>query len=484
MTNSLSVSEPSTQPSSLTSLLRERAELAEALSKRLRTNQLRFYRPYAKQTEFHAAGKSHRERLFKAGNQLGKTKAGAAEVAMHLTGRYSDDWAGYRFDRPVVVLAGSESGELTRDGVQRLLMGPPAQEEEWGTGEIPAEAIVDRTRRQGVPNALDSITVRHISGGYSTVYFKSYDQGRTKWQANTVDLVWFDEEPPEDVYFEGITRTNATGGLVMVTFTPLQGMSAVVARFLLEDSPDRAVVTMTIDDAEHFTPEEREKIVASYPAHEREARTKGIPTLGSGLIFPVIEDEIICEPFEVPKHWPQIGGLDFGYDHPFGAVRLAWDRDNDVVYVTSDYRKREATPIVHAAALKPWGSWLIWAWPHDGLQHDKGSGDQLAKQYGEQGLNMWHERATFEDGTNGVEAGIIAILDRMQTGRWKVFSTCQLWLEERRLYHRKDGKIVKIRDDVISASRYAYMMLRFAKTEPEPRRKRRKAVGGTGGWMG
>ena len=102
------------------------------------------------------------------------------------------------------------------------------------------------------------------------------------------------------------------------------------------------------------------------------------------------------------------------------------------------------------------------AWPHDGLQHDKGSGDQLAKLYRAQQLNMLPEHAAFEDGGNGVEAGIAEMLDRMLTGRWKVFSTCADWLEERRLYHRKDGRIVKERDDVLSASRYGLMMLRHA----------------------
>src|SRR5690554_808302 len=138
-------------------------------------------------------------------------------------------------------LAGSESYELTRDGVQRLLVGPPMTEEEWGTGYIPKDAIIDTTRRSGVSGALDTITVRHVSGGVSTLMFKAYEQGRGKWQANTVDFVWFDEEPPEDVYFEGITRTNATGGSIAVTFTPLKGMSAVVARYMLEDSDDRTV---------------------------------------------------------------------------------------------------------------------------------------------------------------------------------------------------------------------------------------------------
>lgn len=438
------------------------------LRRRELTNRLRFYTPYAKQREFHLNGATHRERLFLAGNQLGKTVAGAAEVAMHLTGRYPDWWDGKRWDRPTVWLAGSESYELTRDGVQRLLVGPPDKEEEWGTGFIPADCIVGRTRRMGVSNALDSVTVRHVSGGSSTLLFKAYEQGRGKWQANTVDGVWFDEEAPEDVYIEGITRTNATKGIILMTFTPLLGMSSVVARFLMEESDDRIVTTMTIDDAEHYTPEERARIIASYPAHEREARTKGIPSLGSGLIFPVLEEDIVCQPFPIPEHWVQIGGLDFGWDHPTAAAALAWDRDTDVIYVTKTYRKREATPVIHAAAIKPWSGadqWLRWSWPHDG-NNDTAAGTNLATQYRQQGLNMLPERATYEDGSNSVEAGLMEMLDRMQTGRWKVFSTCVEWLEERRMYHRKDGKVVKERDDTISASRYALMMKRFATVQP------------------
>lgn len=396
-----------------------------------------------------------------AGNQLGKTVAGAAESAMHLTGVYPEWWEGKRFDKAITMMAGSESYELTRDGVQRLLIGPPMTEEEWGTGYIPQSAIIDTTRRSGVSGALDTVTVRHITGGASTLLLKAYEQGRGKWQANTVEYVWFDEEPPEDVYFEGITRTNATQGSIAVTFTPLKGMSAVVARYLLEESEDREVISMTIDDALHYSPEERAKIVASYPAHERDARTKGIPTMGSGLIFPVVEEEITVEPFDIPKHWAQIGGLDFGWDHPTAGAHLAWDRDADVVYLVKDYRQRQATPIFHAAALKGWGDWLPWAWPHDG-NNDTAAGENLSKQYGDQGLNMLPEHATFEDGSNSVEAGLMDMLDRMMTGRFKVFRTCGAWLEERRLYHRKDGKIVKERDDAISASRYALMMLRFA----------------------
>lgn len=245
----------------------------------------------------------------------------------------------------------------------------------------------------------------------------------------------------------------------------------------------RAVVTMTIDDADHYTPEERASIIASYLPHEREARAKGIPVLGSGRIFALPESDITCDPFDIPRHFVQIGGLDFGWDHPTAAICLAWDRDADCVYVTKAHRLKEATPVIHAASLRPWGDWLPWAWPHDGLQHDKGSGEQLMSQYRNQGLNMLQDRATFEDGSNGVEAGLMLMLDMMQTGRFKVFSHLNDWFSEYRLYHRKDGKVVKEYDDLMSATRYAMMMRRFGVVAGGPQAQ--PVVNfGAGGWMG
>lgn len=202
------------------------------MDKRARRNKLAKYKPYSKQKEFHAAGAIHRERLFMAGNQLGKTVAGSNEWAMHLTGRYPEWWEGRRFDLPVRLWAAGETRVSTRDTVQKLLVGEPEKEEEWGTGAIPAADLIDWSRAMGVANALDSVTVKHISGGASTLLFKAYEQGRAKWQGDTLHGVWFDEEPPQDIYTEGMTRTNATGGIVMLTFTPLKGMSDVVQMFL------------------------------------------------------------------------------------------------------------------------------------------------------------------------------------------------------------------------------------------------------------
>ena len=219
---------------SLASLQRQGWISAAKLSRRLDRNRLSAYRPYARQREFHDAGEGHRERLFMAGNQLGKTLAGSFEMAMHLTGRYPDWWRGRRIEGPGRYWAAGETRLSTRDTVQKLLIGEPERPEAWGSGAIPADAILTTHRAVRIANAIDTVTVAHITGGASTLLFKAYEQGRAKWQGDTLNGVWFDEEPPLDIYVEGLTLTNATGGIVMLTFTPLKGMSEVVRMFLEE----------------------------------------------------------------------------------------------------------------------------------------------------------------------------------------------------------------------------------------------------------
>lgn len=461
-----------------------KAALRQELSRRERENRLNAYAPYPKQLAFHAAGEKHRERLLRAGNQLGKSWAGAFEAAVHATGAYPKWWQGRRVERANDGWIGGPSGELVRDAPQRALLGPPG---EWGTGALPKAAIIDVVRAPGIRDLVDTVRVKNAFGGESRIKFKTYDQGRERWQAATLHWVWMDEEPPLDIYTEALSRTNATRGFVWLTFTPLLGVSDVVMRFLREESPDRSDTVMTIEDALHIPPEERQRIIDSYPPHERDARTRGVPILGSGRIFPFSREMLSVEPPQIPKWWARLGAIDFGWDHPTAAVRIAHDRDADVVYVTDAYRVREQPVVVHAAALRAWGD-IPWAWPHDGLQHDKTSGEQIADLYKRHGLKMVYEKASFpDDRGNGLEAGIYEMLDRMNTGRLKVAAHLSDWWEEFELYHRADGKVVKERDDLMSATRYALMMLRHAKAsgqKPEDRYRPRYGGAAHGrSWM-
>lgn len=436
----------------------------EELKRLQRDYSLFTYKPYPKQVEFHTAGATTRQRCLMAGNQLGKTYAAGCETAMHLTGLYPDWWAGKRFKRATRGWAGSKNAEVARDGAQRILLGPTNA---IGTGTIPRDRILEIKKARGVPDAVESVLVKHTSGDTSLLVFKGYLDGREAWQAETLDFVWFDEEPPADIYSEGLTRTNNTKGIAYLTFTPLMGMTDVVIRFWdnrANTTPGINLTSMTIEDADHYTQQERDEIIAAYLPHEREARANGIPAFGSGKVFTTPEEFLLEDPVaEVPDHWKQIIGLDFGWDHPTAAVRLAHDTENDVVHVVSAYRQQKEIPIIHASAIKRWGTWIPVAWPRDGLQTDKGSGIQLAQIYREEGLPMLSEFSQFPDKRGvSVEAGLLDMEQRMQNGGLKVDRTLRDWIDEYRMYHRVEGKVITLKEDLMCATRYATMMLRYA----------------------
>ena len=185
---------------------------------------------YPKHLQFFAAGRIHQERCMMAANRVGKTVAGGYETALHLTGRYPDWWEGRRFAGPIEAWVAGDTAETTRDIVQAALMGPPA---EPGTGLVPPDAIVgEPSRRSGVTGAFDTARIAHASGGISLLGFKSYDQGRRKFQATAKHVVWLDEEPPADVYDECMLRLMTTDGLMLCTFTPLNGQTEIVLRFM------------------------------------------------------------------------------------------------------------------------------------------------------------------------------------------------------------------------------------------------------------
>jgi phage terminase large subunit-like protein len=196
---------------------------------------------YAKHLVFFEAGARYRERCFMAANRVGKTfGAGGYETACHLTGQYPSWWRGRRFEKPVRWWAAGKTNETTRDIVQTTLVGEIAQRDGRkhfdGTGVIPGERLGQVTWKQGVTDFADTIKVRHLSGGWSTLGFKSYQQGRGAFEGTSQHGIWFDEEPPMDVYGEAVIRTMTTNGIIMLTFTPLEGMSEVVMSFLPKET--------------------------------------------------------------------------------------------------------------------------------------------------------------------------------------------------------------------------------------------------------
>ena len=185
---------------------------------------------YPKHLAFFEAGKIHQERCMLAANRVGKTEGvGGYETTLHLTGLYPDWWVGHRFDKPIKAWAAGDTGKTVRDIIQFKLLG---EYNNPGTGLIPGRLITNTTPKAGVPEAIESISVRHVSGGISKILLKSYDQKRLSFQGTEQDIIWLDEEPPQDIYTECLLRLMTTDGLMLCTFTPLEGLSDVVLSFL------------------------------------------------------------------------------------------------------------------------------------------------------------------------------------------------------------------------------------------------------------
>ncbi|MGV6475361.1 phage terminase large subunit family protein [Azotobacter vinelandii] len=451
----------------------ERAELLLLLEekKRRRAQQaslIQFQTLYDWQLKFIEATASYSACMLMAANRVGKTRTGLTIDAFHLLGDYPTDWAGHKFTgAPLCWLLGF-SMEKTRDLLQVPLFGRMEGGKFTG-GLIPADRIVDWKSATGTSGAMREVRVRHASGGIAIVQFWSYSQGQHAIMGDSVDWYHIDEEPRDSaIYPQVITRTatgdQGRGGRGILTFTPENGRTELVVQFMDSPAASQYMQRATWDDAKHLTEETKQALLDQYPAWQRDMRTKGLPLLGTGLIFDFGDDLIKCAPFPCPDHFWVINGMDFGWDHPQAHVQLWGDMDADVIYVAHAWKQSRTTPATAWGVVKPWAKNVPTAWPSDGLQSEKSSGEQQMAAYKDAGWTMLAEHATWPAGGVGVEAGLVELYERMTTGRLKVFSHLSPWFEEKMNYHRDElGRIVKLNDDLLSATRYAYMMRRFAR---------------------
>ncbi len=446
----------------------EEIEILEELTLRRERNRFHYMFPkfYEFQRKFIASTLTHHETLLMAANQVGKTFTGTWLDAAHLLGDYPEDYDGYRFNHAPVVWCLGVTGEKARDLLQQPLVGY-LNDGAFSGGLIPTERVLDYIP-SGTSRLANTIFIKHKSGGVSQVKFFSYSQGQHVLMGDVVDWVHVDEEPKDQtIRPQLLTRlTNGDkgrGGRMILTFTPENGRTELVIKFMDDPSPSQDMIRAGWKDAPHMTPEKIARGIAQLPAHQIAMRTEGMPMLGHGRIFDIGEDFITCEPFPIPDHWFVIGGMDFGWDHPQSQVKIAEDRDSGTIYLVNAWKQRQVSPDNAWGAVKSWQKDVPLAWPHDGLQTEKGSGKQQRSYYEEAGFNMLHNKAEWEDGSNGVEAGLFEIRDLMSKGKFKIFSSCRPVLDEIMMYHRNDkGKIVKTNDDALDAMRYAYMMRRFA----------------------
>jgi phage terminase large subunit-like protein len=438
---------------------------------------------YQRHLEFMALGATHPTRCFMAANRTGKTQTGAFEVTCHATGLYPSWWQGRRFEAATDGWVAGDTKETVRDIIQAALVGPQGKE---GTGMIPGDSIRKVAYRPNGNGAVDYVTVKHVSGQTSHIGFKSYDQKRESFQGTEKNYVWLDEESDEGIRAECVMRLMTTNGLLMETFTPLKGITHIVRTYLGESQPgdartaltgDRAMVMAGWDDAPHLSDEQKARMLAECEPHLKDARSKGIPSLGSGAIYPIAEEDVLVDDFEIPTHWPRVYALDVGWQYT-AAIWGAWDRDSDICYLVSDYKRGQCEPAIHAQAVKARGEWIPGVVDPASAGSSQKDGTKLMDVYRDLGLAI-------DPAINAVEAGILAVWERLSSGRLKVFKSLSSWRAEYRLYRRDEkGRIVKEQDHLMDSTRYLVMSgLDIAIVKPIPV-DNYKQHATSGGWLG
>lgn len=395
---------------------------------------------YHKHVAFFTAGAAHRFRTLGGGNGSGKSFAGSYELSLHMTGDYPEWWEGKRFKKAPKGWVVCESGALWRGSMQEALLGRIGDEE--GTGLLRKECLPKEATKSfpGVPGAVGQIFVKHKSGGLSNLVVKTFDMGRDKFQAETLDFILFDEEPPEEIYTECIMRLRGVEGvkepgICLLMFTPLKGLSDVVMRYIPHgrfpiegthpEHPDRFAIAISWDDAPHLSEEDKKTMIAEMPPNERDARTKGIPALGSGRIYPIAEEDIKCAPFPIPEYFPRAYGLDFGWNNT-AALWIAQDPVSQVKYIYATYKKGKVPDSQHVFAIKQRGDWMSGAAdPSGGGRRDDGK--MRIDYYRSLGLDL-------HPGYNGLATGIGQVLTEMEAGTLKVFSNLEDFFNEFRIY--------------------------------------------------
>lgn len=434
--------------------LRKLLETTQALKSKHKYNRLFFQmldtgqfsrEMYPKALEFFRAGKTHRFRMLSGANGVGKSFDGALELVYHITGEYPTWWEGKVQDSPKLWWIVTESPDMFKSALQRLLLGASLNEEDLGTGLIPKDRIVSTTAWSGAGGVVRQIEIRHKKGHIVTIEIKSFDQDRSKLQGSNIDGVLFDEEPPLDVYTESIFRLRGSPtkppGISLLLFTPLKGLTDVVLSYLTDGKypekgqhpldPDKYVVRIEMDEVPHLSDEDKRMYLANCPPHELEARTKGYPAMGSGKIYPYPESQIVVQPFQIPDYWPRAFALDFGH-HVTAAIWGAKDPHSGCLYIYDEYyAERHETAQVHSLNLKSKGQWIKGICdPSGGGRQDDGR--QLVDIFRSCGVDV-------TPGDNAFIPGITRNGNMFQNGSLKLFSTVQKTIEEYRLY-RFDSK--------------------------------------------
>ncbi len=415
-----------------------------------------YYAPHKKQKIFHNLGKSAKVRLFLAGNRVGKTLCACAEVAMHTTGIYPKWWEGYQYSNPVEALVVGVTAQTTRDVLQ--------QEKYIGRaginlGLIPEHLVLKKTMIGGIAGAVDTLTIQHISGGYSTLSFRSSDQGSAKFQGLSKDIIHFDEEMPLDLFTEALTRLvyfkKKAKSMMLITMTPMRGMTLFLESFLKDKKEgivnnNMVYLQASWSDNPYLSTKQQDEMIKNLPEHETKARIMGIPHLESGLVYPVNLDKVFIEPIKLANNSSLVFSMDFGWKNPTAVLFAALDIHSENIYVYKEYYVVEKTPFEHSQTLIKFGCNVMnGVCDPSGFYSSQHDGRNFIELYREAGIPFLYKA------NNLKEFGIMNVLQKLKNGSLKIFNNCNQLKAEMLLYHRdKNGAPIKKHDHLMDCLRY------------------------------
>ena len=416
-----------------------------------------------------------------AANRSGKTLSAGYHTACDLTGDYPDWWKGFKQTHAPYALAMGVDNEQLKTVVQTELFGNLDENKKFSGGWIHPDEILRVEWSGQITGLARRITIKS-KFGKSVITLRAYSASKTgtatlSFAGSNIDLIWIDECPPDELVGQLVTRTTmgnyGKGGRIRYTMTPELGATQLVTSFLEDIQEGQHLVgPVAWSECPHITPERQKQILSGIPEHEQEMRSKGIPFFGSGLVYPVAENRISIPDFKIPPYYRLIRAMDLGINHPTAVVWLAHSPEDDVIYLVKTYAVKGENAATHAQAANTMWNFTQVVFPHDVDTTEKGSGKTIRSFYNEAGLTRTLDFKNM-DGSISVEPGIFQLNERMRDGRFKVFDSCIEFWREKRLYHRKEGKLVKENDDVLDAARYGSVMIgRYG--VPMDRKYRRK----------
>lgn len=302
-------------------------------------NKLASFKPYDYQLRFMKASKNYKQRMMRAANQSGKSYGASFEFAQHVTGLYQDYYEGDRLEGSghLFWCIGIDLDSTARV-MQRSLFGTHnvRLEDEVGTGSIPRECIdIDSMTKDG--GRITSARIKHVDGGYNTIQFFGAAQGQDRMMGAVVKFVWIDEEPKHNslaIYSQALTRTTTTDGHIMMTCTPEMGLTDLQRMFAEDDTDQLYVDSASWWDCPHISEEDIKRLMAGIPEWQRDMRSKGLPVLGSGAVFPFSDESITCEDFFPPPHWKALAAVDFSSVNDASVIAYtAYDPESDIYYL-------------------------------------------------------------------------------------------------------------------------------------------------------